>query len=401
MQLCKRMSNELPVSGGCCAECGTPTTTNIPGPQGSAGHNAFSATTAGFTVPASGATVIINLSDSAFVVVGENLFIAGAGYYQVTAVGAGGNITVKNLGVAGNAAPATVIASPSAVTPSGAQGNPGTLNSISPTTTKGDLIVDSGAGAGSASDVRFPAGTNSQVLHADATQTDGLKWRGVDLTGALTSLSGALPIGNGGTGQATQQAALNALMPNVPVKGDLAYNNGTNWVRFPITVTTGIKQLLRINAAGDSIEYAYQGIIQRLVALHSTYNSTTNGIAVGNTLPVTGNGLLVLTQAITPVSTATKILVRAAVNIFTAAGGGFVAIFNGSTCVAMAVCQSASSLQTLHCTYQVAPGSVTPITFNVYIGNIGAAGTVYINGNASSILWAGASLSYLTVEEYG
>lgn len=262
------------------------------------------------------------------------------------------------------------------------------------------MLIDSGSGGGSAALVRFPVGSNNTVLHDDSTQTNGRQARAIDLNGTNTSLSGKLGISLGGSGQNTQQTALNALMPALPVLGDLCYFNNTNWVRFPITVATGIKQLLRINGAGTSIEYAYQGIIQRLNVNYSTYSNTTNGVALSNTLPVTGNGKLLMTQAITPVSTATKLLVKASVCLLTAAGGAFVAIFNGSTCVAVASTQSATLLQQLEVTYEVAPGSITPITFNVYSGNIGAAGTVYFNGNASAAIWGGAALSTLVVEEY-
>jgi len=44
--------------------------------------------------------------------------------------------------------------------------------------------------------------------------------------------TGQLSIGRGGTGAATQQAALNALMPGSATAGSFAYYNGTNWVLF-------------------------------------------------------------------------------------------------------------------------------------------------------------------------
>jgi hypothetical protein len=51
----------------------------------------------------------------------------------------------------------------------------------------------------------------------------------IDLTSS-DEVSGALPIGNGGTGQTTKAAAFDALSPTT-TKGDLTVNNGTNNIR--------------------------------------------------------------------------------------------------------------------------------------------------------------------------
>jgi hypothetical protein len=45
------------------------------------------------------------------------------------------------------------------------------FNALAPTTTKGDLIVSTGV-----ANVRQPVGTNTQVIVADSTQTNGIKW---------------------------------------------------------------------------------------------------------------------------------------------------------------------------------------------------------------------------------
>jgi hypothetical protein len=47
---------------------------------------------------------------------------------------------------------------------------------------------------------------------------------------AASDITGQLPIGNGGTGQATAPAAISALMPTPTRAGDIAYWNGSNWV---------------------------------------------------------------------------------------------------------------------------------------------------------------------------
>jgi hypothetical protein len=46
-----------------------------------------------------------------------------------------------------------------------------TIDDISPTTTKGDILVDDGTNV-----IRFPIGTASQILSTDLTETSGLKW---------------------------------------------------------------------------------------------------------------------------------------------------------------------------------------------------------------------------------
>lgn len=61
----------------------------------------------------------------------------------------------------------------------------------------------------------------------------------------LPQLTPVLPITSGGTGAATQQTALNAIMPATPVTGDMLYYNGTNWVKLPIGT---IGQTLQVGA---------------------------------------------------------------------------------------------------------------------------------------------------------
>lgn len=52
-------------------------------------------------------------------------------------------------------------------------------------------------------------------------------------TGSVTSTV-PWPIASGGTGQNTQQAALDALMPATPAAGDIVYYDGTHWVSLPV-----------------------------------------------------------------------------------------------------------------------------------------------------------------------
>lgn len=67
------------------------------------------------------------------------------------------------------------------------------FDALSPTTTKGDLIVSDGT-----DNVRLPVGTNNFVLTADSTQASGVKWAagaaGVTITNDTTTSTNVYPL---------------------------------------------------------------------------------------------------------------------------------------------------------------------------------------------------------------
>jgi len=71
-------------------------------------------TTAGFTQPAVGATVVVAFTATTGFVVGMSVSIATGGIYQITNIAAL-NVTCRNTGAAENAPPTTVIATAKAV----------------------------------------------------------------------------------------------------------------------------------------------------------------------------------------------------------------------------------------------------------------------------------------------
>lgn len=108
----------------------------IPGPQGPAGDDgtdgtngvdAFTTTSAQFTVPAANATVAVTVASAEWMSFGQVVYIVGAGYYEVASTPADPwtAVTLENLGYDGNAAPATVIASGAKVSPGGVAGADG------------------------------------------------------------------------------------------------------------------------------------------------------------------------------------------------------------------------------------------------------------------------------------
>lgn len=95
------------------------------GPAGPAGINAFTTTTAPLAVPLVGSSVTVQLATTAWVGVGQVIYIDGAGYYSVVSVDSGVQLTILNLGYPGNAVPPYVAPIASHVGPGGLQGPAG------------------------------------------------------------------------------------------------------------------------------------------------------------------------------------------------------------------------------------------------------------------------------------
>lgn len=111
----------------CCSPCPTVEVTEIPGPEGAAGDpgaagiNAFTITTADFNVPNIGDSVTLQVGNSSWAVVGQNVFVAGAGTFEVTAKPGNGSMTVQYLDYAGNTHSGETVAAGAQISPSGTQ----------------------------------------------------------------------------------------------------------------------------------------------------------------------------------------------------------------------------------------------------------------------------------------
>jgi len=169
-----------------------------------AGIDSFTTTAANFVQPAIGANVNAQVVDSDWAAVGQRVFVVTGGYYTVFAVPDPTHVTLTNDGDPGNAAPGVVINFPQKVSPAGLRGAAGatgvsTLNAVSPTTTKGDLIVDNGANSPAAGDVRLGVGTDGKALVADSTQPTGLAYATITPNVAATARDIAVLSGTAGT----------------------------------------------------------------------------------------------------------------------------------------------------------------------------------------------------------
>lgn len=138
------MASSLPDPADCCSPCSGTATVQVPGPTGAAGSdgsngtngvNAYTETTGSFVMPAELANVTVDVSDSTWMTATQVVYVQNAGYMEVQSKPNSTSVILKNLEDAAtssytdNAAPSTVIASASDVSPAGIQGPQGTAAS--------------------------------------------------------------------------------------------------------------------------------------------------------------------------------------------------------------------------------------------------------------------------------
>lgn len=91
------------------------------------GLNAFTITTSSFVQPNVSSNVTVNVSNitplnNQWAAIGQIIYIAGGGYYQVVSVPSLTSVVVQNLGYAGNAAPGVTVPAAGLFTPGGLVG---------------------------------------------------------------------------------------------------------------------------------------------------------------------------------------------------------------------------------------------------------------------------------------
>lgn len=418
------MPASLPSPQNCCTKCGNEIVTSVPGPRGPAGTNGtngtngvngYAVTVTDFIMPAVNGTASVNIDNPIALALGQVAYLGqtpsgSVGYFQVVGI-TGSTILLFNLGYPINTTPGTNITAGQLVVAGGLRGPAGTsgvstLNSISPTTAKGDLIVDNGVNNPAASDVKLSVGSDGKLLTADSSQATGLNWKALDLTGAGTALSGALPIANGGTGQTTRTTALNALAPASPAAGDLLQFDGTNWARLARGASL---QVLQTNFGATAIGWAnnVNSVLQMVSAKVIAKSTMTTVVPADDTIPDgASEGTNVMTLSVTPTSISSRLSVRVLLNASMGGNGSDTIIsfltVTGST---SAVCVSSINAQQfgmvpLELFYTFVPGTISTITLTVFLGPATGGSTITLNGSNGSRLFGGTLVSSIEAVEY-
>ncbi|WP_413943125.1 beta strand repeat-containing protein [Bdellovibrio sp. HCB-162] len=139
-------------------------------------------------------------------------------------VDAQGRLTAASNGAAVNLATEVTGTLPIANGGTGQTTATAAFNGLSPSTTKGDLIVHDGT-----NDIRLPVGTNGQVLSANSAQASGLQWI-TPTNGTVTNVTGTAPIVVA-TGSTTPAISINDATTSakgaVQVGAGIAVSSGT------------------------------------------------------------------------------------------------------------------------------------------------------------------------------
>jgi hypothetical protein len=142
-------------------------------------------------------------------------------------------------------------------------------------------------------------------------------------------------------------------------------------------------------------------LIQRVVTENTTYSAHTTTFPEDDTIPQNTEGAQIMTRAITPTATDTRLLITISVELFNGSGWG-IGLFQDAGANALAATGgiSAISARTDRVTFfhEMASGTTSSTTFSVRVGP--NAGTVYINGDQNGRHFGGVLRSYLIVEEY-
>jgi hypothetical protein len=206
----------------------------VAGADGTNGINAFTTTTANFTMPiVNGPALSLPVVNGDWAVAGQKIFVFGLGYLRVQ-IPSTSLIVVSNEGGTTNAAPGTPSVAGAGVSPAAEPGVAGVA---------GLTYVDSGPNVPGG----LPPGFNSGIFY----QTPGTihLWNGFSFVNTGIPTTGG---GGGGIGSLAQVAATPGVSP-YPLAGDMG--GGNNW--FQRRSILQVPQIVTQSGSSYSFTYDY------------------------------------------------------------------------------------------------------------------------------------------------
>jgi hypothetical protein len=349
-------------------------------PAGATGQGAYTTTTASFTVPAINSNVTIAVTSSAWMAVGQVIFIESAGYYLVSSIGAATSVTVQNLGYTGNTAAAATIATGQKLSSGGVQGAGG-----------------SGGGGGGAQDSYLfnqtslaPATiANQSGIYVDSAGTLNLKDQSNGSSHAIAVLDKAQLFGANQAVSSVAIAFATTITPNFSLSNSFSIDLSANAaIANPTNLVNGGEYTLRVKQIGSGSFTVSFGTAWLFTSTAPTLSAAANTLWV---LRAHSDGSYLFVDKVTSFTVAAAIAQRGywscnaivsgqylvdslSVTNFTLSGGWQISTFTGSVSGALESFDNGSNnsyaVSTSISSYYTVGGSTKwKIEFNLYLAS--------------------------------
>ena len=187
--------------------------------------------------------------------------------------------------------------------------------------------------------------------------------------------------------------------------GDVAYYNGTEWIRLA-KGTAG--QQLAINSGATAPEWTTPGIgethlVQVVTVQDGGLKTVTAIIPADDTIPQISEGTNILQVVITPKSATNRLFITGQVIVHSAQTDHIIALFQDSTVNALATANqrgaSTGEQETISIMWNGVAGTTSASTFHIRYGASGV-GTYYVNGDTSGREFGGSFATTMNILEY-